>query len=284
METLLRQIEEMREDGDMDPKMMAVLKKISLAQKDQEQTEAEKQELDKEMEAAQSELQKLYAEKATLKETLVKKQENVRILKLQRDEQLKKEKKQQEQMEETKKGIDDLTNKIKEEKLKQRTQRLDFQDNLEDVMKKHKALAEFYDAKRIEAEIEQIIERKKELLKEEKEKLANLEELKETEARLRQEGALTPENLFLHSEQATYAIKLFEEENQRAKVLLEEATLRKSEVLEKYNRLKSELEDAEKKQIKVSEAPVEAPQPETIRGASLSSSILLPSILFPMLK
>ncbi|XP_040298087.1 synaptonemal complex central element protein 1 [Bufo bufo] len=276
MEQLLRQYEDLRGAGSKGPKMDDVLKKITTAQKDGEQVAAEKQELDKEIEAAQSELQKLYAEKASLKEILVKKQETIQILKLRREDQLKKEQKQQEQVEEIKKKIDNLANKMKEEKQKQRDQRMEFQEQMEDLMKKHKALAEFYDAKRLEAETDQMTERKNELLQEEKEKLAKLKELEESEAKLREEGVLTAENVFLHSEEAKCAIKLFEEENERAKVMLEEATARQTEVENKYNRLKSWLEDAERKLPLVSPAPADEPQPKISKGVAL----LPRSILF----
>ncbi|XP_073397369.1 synaptonemal complex central element protein 1-like [Dendrobates tinctorius] len=274
METLLSQTTGMSGGGRMDPKMDDVLKKINMVQKDREQSEAEKQELDKEIEAEERELQKLYAEKTALKETLVKKQEIVRLLKIKRDSQLKKGKKIQEQAEESKKRIDDLTTKIKEEKQKQRKQRIEFQEQMEDLMKQHKVLAKFYDAKRLGVETDEMKIRKKELLLEEKQKLAKLKKLEETEAQLRQEGVLTTENLFLRSEQATWAIKLFEEENNRAKVMIEEETGRQTEVLSKYNRLKSWLEDAERKLPKLSQALAEKPQPELSKGAPQPTSIL----------
>ncbi|CAN2389185.1 hypothetical protein PRIEUP_LOCUS4517 [Pristimantis euphronides] len=258
----------------MDPGTEDVLKKITMVQKEREETEVEKKELDKEIEVAKSELQKLYAEKATLKETVVKKQETLQILKQQRDNQLKKEKKQQEQVEETQKRIDDLTTKIKEEKLKQRKHRMKFQEQMEDFMKKHKALAQFYDAKKLEAETEEMKEKMQELLLEEKEKLAKLKELEETEAKLKEEGVLSSENLFLRSEEAMYTIKLFEKENENAKAMLEEVTVQQKEVLNKYNSLKSSLEDAEMKQPKMSQAPMEEAQPEISKRAALSTSIL----------
>ncbi|XP_069611629.1 synaptonemal complex central element protein 1-like [Ranitomeya imitator] len=274
METLLSQTADMLGEGRMDPKMDEVLKKITMVQKDREQSEAEKQELDKEIEAEERELQKLHAEKMALKETLVKKQETIQLLKLKRDNQLKKEKKMQEQAEESKKRIDDLTTKIKEEKQKQRKQRIEFQEQMEDLMKQHKALAKFYDAKRLGAETDEMKQQKNQLLLEEKEKSAELKKLEETEVKLREEGVLTAENLFLRSEPATCAVKLFEEENNRAKVMIEEETGRQTEVLNKYNRLKSWLEDAERKLPKVSQALAEKPQPELSHSAPQPSSIL----------
>ncbi|XP_056394486.1 synaptonemal complex central element protein 1 isoform X2 [Hyla sarda] len=274
MEALLRQAEDLREAGNMDPKMEEVLKKISAVQKDREQAEAEKQTLDQEIEAAQSELQNLYTEKAALKEIAVKKQETIQNLKLRRDKQLKKEKKQQEQAEETEKRMEDLTTKIEEEKMKQRKQRIEFQDQTEEMIKRHKNLAQFYDTKRLEAEIEGMKEQKRKLLQEEKVKLTKLKELEETEAKLRADGVLTSENLFLRSEQATCTIELFEEENKCAKARLEEVTARQTEALNKYNELKSCLEDAEKKLPKVLQAPSNETQPEISKGPGLSSSIL----------
>ncbi|XP_077140271.1 synaptonemal complex central element protein 1-like [Ranitomeya variabilis] len=274
METLLSQTADMLGEGRMDPKMDDVLKKITMVQKDREQSEAEKQELDKEIDAKERELQKLHAEKTALKETLVKKQETIQLLKLKRDNQLKKEKKMQEQAEESKKRIDDLTTKIKEEKQKQRKQRIEFQEQMEDLMKQHKALAKFYDAKRLGAETDEMKQRINQLLLEEKEKSAKLKKLEETKVKLREEGVLTAENLFLRSEQATCAIKLFEEENNRAKVMIEEETGRQTEVLNKYNRLKSWLEDAERKLPKVPQAWRRNTQPELSQEAPQPSSIL----------
>ncbi|XP_069842046.1 synaptonemal complex central element protein 1-like isoform X1 [Dendropsophus ebraccatus] len=279
MEALIRQAEDLREAGNIDPKMEEVLTKIGLVQKgnqDREQTEAEKQELDKEIEAAQNQLQTLYTEKAALKETVEKKQETLQILKLRRDNQLKKEKKQQEEAEETRKRMEDLTSKYEEEKMKQRKQRMEFQKQMEEIIKKHKALAQLYDEKRLGAEIERMKEQKKELLQEEKEKMARLKELEETEAKLREEGVLTPEKLFLRSEEAICAIKLFEEENKRVKVNLEEVTTRQTEAHNKYNKLKSRLEDAEGKMPEVSQASSHEPQPEISKQPGLSSNILFP--------
>lgn len=258
----------------MDPRMEEVLKKITMLQKVHEKSEAEQKELDKELAAKQSDLQTLLVEKASLREEAMQKQETIRILKLQHEHQIKKEKRQQEQVEGTMKRIDDMTTRIKEEKMKQRQQRIEYQEQLEDMMKKHKALAKLYNPKRLGAEIEQMKEQKKELLQKQQETLAKLKELEETETKLREEGVLTSENLFLRSEQAACAIKLLEEENENAKRMLEDVTARHTEALSEYNRLKSCLEDAERKLLKVPQAPLDEPQPEMSRGAGLSSAVL----------
>ncbi|XP_063792122.1 synaptonemal complex central element protein 1 isoform X2 [Pseudophryne corroboree] len=245
-ESLLKQVREMHGAGNVDPKMEDVLKKISMIQKAGEQTEAESKDLEQQKAAVQDEMEKVHAEKVRLREVLQKKQENIQILKLQRDNLLEKEKRLQEQTEETKKKIDDLATKIQQEKLKQRKQRMEFQDHLEDLMTKHKSLAEFYNSKRLAAEIPQMEERKKELLEEEREKVSKLKEVQETEDRLRAQGVLTAETLFLHSEEAACAVKLFQEENTRAKSMLETVTACHTDLLNKYNRLKAEVEAAER--------------------------------------
>ncbi|XP_075042218.1 synaptonemal complex central element protein 1-like isoform X2 [Mixophyes fleayi] len=277
MEALLKQFREMH-GGNEDPKMEDILKKLNMIQKAREQTEEERQELEKQRVAAQDELEKLHAEKIRLRDTLQKKQESVQVLKLQRDNQLEKEKRQQGQTEQSKKRIDDLATKIQEEKLKQRKQRMEFQDQLEDLMARHKALAEFYDSKRLTADICQMEERKKDLLGEEREKLAKLKEVNETQARLRAQGVLTPENLFLHSEEAASAIKLFEDENICVKTMLETAAAGHTDLLNQYNRMKAELEAAERSHSKPAEAPSSDPLCESSQGELRSQSALFPCI------
>ncbi|KAG9464246.1 hypothetical protein GDO78_020256 [Eleutherodactylus coqui] len=70
----------------------------------------------------------------------------------------------------------------------------------------------------------------------EKETLAKLKGLEETEAKLQEEGVLTSAALFLRSEEAACAAKLFQEENRNAKDLLEELTERQTEVQNTYHR------------------------------------------------
>ncbi|XP_068105988.1 synaptonemal complex central element protein 1-like isoform X2 [Hyperolius riggenbachi] len=174
-------------------------------------------------------------------------QETIRVLTLRRDNELEKEKRHQEQMEEHKKKIADLRTELTEEKLKQRKQRMELQDQLEDLMGKHKDLAAFYNPKRIEAEISHMEQLTKELIQEEKEKQRMLKEVEEKETELIQQGVLTPENVFLRSMEAACAITLCEEDNAVIQSMLEAATADHTEQLDKYNRLKAELEEEEKK-------------------------------------
>nr|DBA21185.1 TPA: hypothetical protein GDO54_017875 [Pyxicephalus adspersus] len=177
-----------------------------MAAEAQELTQAEIHKLQKKREAVEKELQELCVERKILKKDLEKKQELVQVLKLRRDSYLEKEQRQREQSEEYKKRTTNLSTQILEEKLKQRKQRMEFQDQLEDLMTKHKNLAEFYNPKRLEEEILHMEEQKKELKQEEKEKLLKLKELEETEIRLREQGILTPEKFFLHSEEAACTV------------------------------------------------------------------------------
>ncbi|KAG9464239.1 hypothetical protein GDO78_020256 [Eleutherodactylus coqui] len=135
------------------------------------------------------------------------------------------------------------------------------------------AAAEAEDAKRLGAETDEMKEQRKGLVQEEKETLAKLKGLEETEAKLQEEGVLTSAALFLRSEEAACAAKLFQEENRNAKDLLEELTERQTEVQNTYHRLKLSLEDAEKQQLEVSQAP-----PEKSQRATISDTIPFPCV------
>ncbi|XP_040180164.1 synaptonemal complex central element protein 1-like [Rana temporaria] len=242
------------EAKNMDPKVEDLLTKINIAFKALEEMQKELQDLVKYGENAEEELQGVRAERQNLQEELEKKQESVQVLKLRYDSYLEKEKRQRERSEDYKMRINNLKTQIQEEKLKQRKQRMRFEDQLENLMTKHRNLAEFYNPKRLEEEISRLEKQKNELIQEYREKLPKLKEIKETEARLIDDGILTPENVFLHSEEAVCVVKMFEEENALVKTMLEKATARHSELLDNCNRLEAELISAEVKLSKTSGA------------------------------
>ncbi|XP_073455854.1 synaptonemal complex central element protein 1-like isoform X2 [Aquarana catesbeiana] len=204
--------------------------------KSHEEMQKELQDLVKNRENVEEDLQGVRAERQNLQEELEKKQESVQVLKLRYDSYLEKEKRQREQLEDYKKRTTNLNTQILEEKLKQRKQRMAFQDQLEDLITKHKNLAEFYNPKMLEAEISRLEKQKNELIQENREKLTKLKEIEETEARLIEEGILTAENVFLRSEEAVCVVKMFEEENVLVKTMLEKVTARQSELLDNCNR------------------------------------------------
>ncbi|XP_078391003.1 synaptonemal complex central element protein 1-like isoform X5 [Cetorhinus maximus] len=104
------------------------------------------------------------------------------------------------------------------------TERKAFEQQLEELIGKHKWMAEFYTPARLELEMRNIENSKQQLLTEEHvmtEKLSTLD--KELDS-LQQQGAASDEVIFLHSKEAKLTHQLFEDENKAAKELLREAS------------------------------------------------------------
>ncbi|XP_037687561.1 synaptonemal complex central element protein 1-like [Choloepus didactylus] len=153
-------------------------------------------------------------------------------------------------LEDCKERISALDSQIAEEKKKQRQLRLDFEEQLEELMRQHKDLSEFHRPERLVREIGTLDSSKEQLLKEERLVQAKLEDVKH---RLRSLcGAKGPatitEGLFLRSQEAAAAMQLFKEENQKAEELLEAAQQhyqqlqqKRQQLQEKRQRLKEEL-------------------------------------------
>ncbi|XP_056665882.1 synaptonemal complex central element protein 1 isoform X1 [Monodelphis domestica] len=195
----------------------------------------------------QKELEELSLEEAQLKEILNKKQETLRILRLHCQEKETEALRQQAVSEGCKQRITELNSKIQEEKMKRRNQRVEFGQQLEEMMEKHKTLWEFHKAENLSQEISNI-SNKDQLLLEEKltqeklntiqKQLDNLTQLEtKTEA-----TAVTSVDAFLCSEEAAAAVHLFKEENKKATEFLEAASLHYQQLQQKYQRLKNDLE------------------------------------------
>ncbi|XP_074134231.1 synaptonemal complex central element protein 1-like [Sminthopsis crassicaudata] len=107
---------------------------------------------------------------------------------------------------------------------------MEFEQQLEDLMQKHKDLMEFHTPQRLLKEINDLMITKEQLLEEEKiaqEKLdalgkqvANLPSFKTKEAMM----AENTESAFLRSKEAAAAVRLFEDENKKAVEFLEAAS------------------------------------------------------------
>ncbi|KAK9407486.1 synaptonemal complex central element protein 1-like [Crotalus adamanteus] len=137
-----------------------------------------------------------------------------------------------------KQQIEGITAKIKMEKLKQREQRMAFEQLLDELMEKHKNLWELYAREKPVADMK---ESKEQLLREEKliqEKLAHVQD----ELDLLSQVAFSEERKFLKSQAAASALELFQEENKKAKDYLEAASKYNSDLQEKCNKLRIELE------------------------------------------
>ncbi|KAB0401519.1 hypothetical protein E2I00_002209, partial [Balaenoptera physalus] len=95
-------------------------------------------------ETLQKELDSLSGEKVRLKEILSKKQETLRILRLHCQEKESETQRKHTMLQECKERISALNSQIEQEKNKQRQLRLDFEEQLEDLMGQHKDLWEFH--------------------------------------------------------------------------------------------------------------------------------------------
>nr|XP_015097394.1 synaptonemal complex central element protein 1 isoform X5 [Vicugna pacos] len=231
--------------------LMEMVKKLQKAKKKASEELGEARTV---WEALQKELDSLNGEKVHLKEILSKKQETLRTLRLHCQEKEAEAQRKQTMLQECKDRISALNSQIEEEKNKQRQLRLDFEEQLEDLMGQHKDLWEFHKPERLALEIGALDSSKEQLLKEEKLVEAKLEDVKH---RLCSQFGATgcsaiTEGLFLRSQEAATVVHLFEEENRKAQELLEAAAQRQEQLQQKCQqlqqkrqRLKEELEKLE---------------------------------------
>ncbi|KAJ8776791.1 hypothetical protein J1605_015126 [Eschrichtius robustus] len=178
-------------------------------------------------------------------------QETLRILRLHCQEKESETQRKHTMLQECKERISALNSQIEQEKNKQRQLRLDFEEQLEDLMGQHKDLWEFHKPEQLALEIGALDSSKGQLLKEEKLVEAKLEDVKHrlcSQFGAKGCSAIT-EGLFLRSEEAAAVVHLFEEENEKAQEFLEAAAQRQEQLQQKCQqlqqkrqRLKEELE------------------------------------------
>ncbi|XP_053766094.1 synaptonemal complex central element protein 1 isoform X3 [Panthera pardus] len=237
--------------GSLEPRVEALINRINEVQQAKKKASEELGEARTVWEALQKEMDSLSGEEVRLKETLNKKQETLRILRLHCQEKESEAQRKQTMLQECKERISALNSQIEDEKNKQRQLRLDFEEQLEDLMGQHKDLWEFHRPEQMAQEIGALDSSKEQLLREEKLVEAKLEDVKHRLCS--QFGAdgcsTTAEGLFLRSQEAAAAVHMFEEENRKAQELLEAAAQRHEQLQQKCQqlqqkrqRLKEELE------------------------------------------
>ncbi|XP_077696780.1 synaptonemal complex central element protein 1-like isoform X1 [Eretmochelys imbricata] len=121
--------------------------------------------------------------------------------------------------------------------------RLEFEQQLDELMEKHKTLQECHSMEKLAAEICSMAESRERLLSEDKliqDNLAQVE--KQLDSLPQAEAAPSQERMFLKSQEASSALQLFQQENKRATEYLEAASCRHSELQQKFKRLTAELE------------------------------------------
>ncbi|XP_072345095.1 synaptonemal complex central element protein 1-like [Scyliorhinus torazame] len=125
---------------------------------------------------------------------------------------------------ESKQRIEAITSQIEEEKLKRRKERQAFEQQLEELIGKHKWMAEFYTPARLQLEVRSIENSKQQLLTEEHVMMEKMSTLDKELDSLQQKGAASIVAIFLHSKEAKVTHQLFDEANKAAKELLREAS------------------------------------------------------------
>ncbi|XP_049712044.1 synaptonemal complex central element protein 1 isoform X3 [Elephas maximus indicus] len=235
IDDLMEMVKKLQKAGSLEPRVEVLINRINEVQQAKKKASEELGEARALWEALQKELDS----------------NTLRILRLHCQEKDNEAQRKHTMLQDCRDRISALNSQIEEEKNKQRQLRLDFEDQLEDLMGQHKDLWEFHRPERLAREIGTLDSSKEQLLKEEKLVQVKLEDVKH---RLRSlcgvEGPSTiSEGLFLRSKEAVAAVQLFEEENGKAEELLEAASQRQQQLQEKCQqlqekrqRLKEELE------------------------------------------
>ncbi|XP_077619035.1 synaptonemal complex central element protein 1 isoform X2 [Crocuta crocuta] len=247
----MEMVKKLQKAGSLEPRVEVLINRINEVQQAKKKASEELGEARTVWEALQKEMDSLSGDKVRLKEILNKKQETLRILRLHCQEKESEAQRKQTILQDCKERISALNSQIEEEKNKQRQLRLDFEEQLEDLMGQHKDLWEFHRPEQMAQEIGALDSSKEQLLKEEKLMEAKLEDVKHRLcSQFGADGCSTiAEGLFLRSQEAAAAVHLFDEENRKAQELLETAAQRHEQLQQrcqqlqqKRQRLKEELE------------------------------------------
>ncbi|KAM6186266.1 synaptonemal complex central element protein 1 [Rhynchocyon petersi] len=247
----MEMVKKLQKAGSLEPRVEVLINRINEVQQAKKKASEELGEARSLWESLQKELDSMNGEKVRLEEILNKKQETLRILRLHCQEKDSEAQRKYTVLQECKDRISALNAKIEEEKKKQRQLRLNFEEQLEDLMGQHKDLWEFHRPERLAHEVSALDSSKEQLLKEEKLVQAKLEDVKHRLNSLcGSEGpSAISEGLFLRSKEAVAAVQMFEEENGKAEELLEAAAQRQQQLQERCQqlqetrqRLKEELE------------------------------------------
>ncbi|XP_078391000.1 synaptonemal complex central element protein 1-like isoform X2 [Cetorhinus maximus] len=208
----------------VEPQIGEIVKKIKTLIEEKRVNDEELKKLQAHRGAMEKELDELNQEIFHLEGNCNTKEANLKRLRFQYEQSQAQTERQLKVSRESKQRIEALTTQIEEEKLKRRRERKAFEQQLEELIGKHKWMAEFYTPARLELEMRNIENSKQQLLTEEHvmtEKLSTLD--KELDS-LQQQGAASDEVIFLHSKEAKLTHQLFEDENKAAKELLREAS------------------------------------------------------------
>ncbi|XP_005064292.1 synaptonemal complex central element protein 1 [Mesocricetus auratus] len=251
IEGLMEMVKKLQKVGSLEPRIEVLINRINEVQQAKKKASEELGEAQTVWDTLQKDLDSLHEEKVRLKDILNKKQETLRIMRLQCQEKESEAQRKHSMLQECKERISFLNSQMDKEKEKLRQLRLDFEEQLEALMSQHKDLLEFHKPEHLAKETCALDSSKEQLLKEEKLIEVKLEDVKHRLSALcGPEGSSTlTEGLFLRSHEAAAAMQLFKDENKKAEEFLEAAAQQHHQLLQrcqqlqqKRQRLKEELE------------------------------------------
>ncbi|XP_014381525.1 synaptonemal complex central element protein 1 isoform X2 [Alligator sinensis] len=211
-EELLLLVKQLQKAGDLEPRIEDLVSRIN-------------------------KLQQVTKEQTNLEDIHWQKEEALRVVQVQCQEAESESHRQHGLLQEVQQRIQDLTMGIQEETLKQRKQRLEFEQQLDELMEKHKTLQEGHTMDKLAVEIQNMSDSWERLLREDELIQAKLMQLKQKLDVLAQAGAgRREERRFLKSPEASAALQLLQQENQGAHSQLEVATQRHCQGLQRCNR------------------------------------------------
>ncbi|XP_060678403.1 synaptonemal complex central element protein 1-like isoform X2 [Hemiscyllium ocellatum] len=203
--------------GDLVKRIKALIEEKRVNNEELKKLQARRGEMEKELDELNQEIFHLEGDFNT-------KEANLKRLHFQYDQSKAQTERQLDVSRESKQRIEALTAQIEEEKLKRKKERNTFEQQLEELISKHKWMAEFYTPARLELEMRNIENSEQQLLSEERTMLEKLGTLDKELDSLRQRGAASDEAVFLHSKEAKFTHQLFEEENKAVKRMFREVS------------------------------------------------------------
>ncbi|XP_069914358.1 synaptonemal complex central element protein 1 isoform X3 [Oryctolagus cuniculus] len=166
IDDLMDVVARLQKVGSLEPRVEVLINRINEVQQAKKKASEELGEARTVWEALQKELDVLHGEKARVQEILNKKQETLRILRLHCQEKESEAQRKHTLLQEYKERIFVLTSQIEDEKNKQRQLRLNFEEQLEELMGQHKDLWESHRPERLARELCTLDSSKEQLLKE----------------------------------------------------------------------------------------------------------------------
>ncbi|XP_058873195.1 synaptonemal complex central element protein 1 [Acipenser ruthenus] len=238
MEAILKLMNEPKNGEKVEPKVEDLMNKLRKVQQGKISLEEELKEAQSLRKTLYDELDALNAESSRLEDNYKEKEESCRILRFKCEELEVETSRQLKNNSTCEEIIKEYTFQIQEAKLKHRKQRMEFEKQLEQLMKQHKNLYEIYSPQRLPEEIKNMELTNAQRLNAEKFKLRQIHSLEEELGAHGGFGATAEDKVekkFLYSREAAAAYKLFKQENDQAKLFLQEGSQHHSALQQENN-------------------------------------------------